>query len=123
MTDLHSPAIQPDLDQVWSVPLSFSAFDAATVAELVDLYLEDATESIRRLRTAYGGGDIRTVGQLAHTLKGSSRNFHVASVADTTETIEDLSRKGLLEPVGPLLDRLEVELPKVAVSMRKVAGQ
>ena len=123
MTDLELVAtLQIDLDRSWCVPPSFASFDNPTLIELVELYVEDTGESVRRLRTAYSCADIGAIGRLAHTLKGSSRNFHVPSIANTCEAIEDLSRKRLLEPVGPLLETLEEEFPNVAAAMRQVVG-
>jgi HPt (histidine-containing phosphotransfer) domain-containing protein len=80
------------------------------VVELMELYLEDASGKLAAMRddlTEKGG---RSVGRLAHSLRGSSANLGARRVA---ALCEELERMGDGDPAcggGVLLNRLESEL-------------
>jgi HPt (histidine-containing phosphotransfer) domain-containing protein len=84
------------------------------VVELMELYLEDASDKLAAMREELaeeGGG---SVGRLAHSLKGSSANLGARRVAALCEELERMGEGGPSCCGSVLLNRLESELACVS---------
>lgn len=57
-------------------------------AELAELFVEDVPLRLEALRSALLQRDMRRVGQLAHTLKGSSSNLGAIQLASTCSALQ-----------------------------------
>ncbi|MED5381399.1 MAG: PAS domain S-box protein [Verrucomicrobiota bacterium] len=100
--------------------------DAAVVAELIDLFLQDAPARLAQAREALATGDAAEVGEAAHSLKGSARNLRAGQLAKVCEAVEKMGKTGLLDDAQTLLGQAEAELQKVTTLLeqqKKELGQ
>ncbi|MGB3681619.1 MAG: PAS domain S-box protein [Rubrobacteraceae bacterium] len=79
------------------------------LAELAELFLEDATAQIGALREAVETGDAQAILRLAHALKGSSGNMGAKETSRICARLEELGRLENTNSAGDLLDQLEIE--------------
>jgi PAS domain S-box-containing protein len=98
-TGSHSPTIenppQPEaevLDQ--DLLLQRVEGDRELFAEMIGLFLKDAPRSLESIRAALGRGDMRTLEQAAHCLKGAAGNLAAQPVANVTSQLERNAREG-----------------------------
>lgn len=83
------------------------------VVELIDLYLEDASDKLDALRGALATSDETALRRLAHCLRGSSGNLGAHRMAALCEELERIDRRDLLRQAGELLAGLEQEFERV----------
>ena len=107
----------------WTLPSALARLTPESLVELLDLYLEDTGVLLRRLRDAYSCGDAACVVRAAHTLKGSSLMFQVASIVQACSAIEHLATKDALERTEPLIRDLEAGFVTVTADIRKCSAQ
>lgn len=84
------------------------------VVELMELYLEDASAKLAAMREDLADKGGRSVGRLAHGLRGSSANLGARRVAALCEALERMGGGDLSCDGGALLNRLESELTCVS---------
>lgn len=58
------------------------------LSEIIDLFLQDAPEYVRRLREAVAAGDFSAIERDAHTLKGSGRNLGATRLGAACHDLE-----------------------------------
>jgi len=100
--------------------------DAAVVAELIDLFLQDAPARLAQAREALAAGNAAEACEAAHSLKGSARNLRAEQLAKACEALEKMGKTGTLDDVETLLGQAEVELQKVTTLLKqqkKALGQ
>jgi two-component system sensor histidine kinase/response regulator len=83
--------------------------DREFLKELMDIYAEDLTTRIAGLRGALARGDLKTVEQLGHAIKGSSANLSLPPLRDRAAAIELAGRAGDTADAQANLDGLEKE--------------
>lgn len=83
--------------------------DDALIAELVDIFVPDASRYVRAITNAVASNDARALFEGAHALKGGSRVLTAARVAAVAETIEQSARAGVIAD-AEWIARLQVEL-------------
>ncbi len=66
--------------------------DPGLLDELIELYLDDATDRVKALREARSGGDVAQIGRAAHALKSASANIGALPFADICREIESAAR-------------------------------
>ncbi len=77
------------------------------LSQLIDLYLEEFPELLRKMKESAGRGDLTSVRKATHKLKGSSLNLGVTLVAGICKELETRTAAGDLDGARALL--LEVE--------------
>jgi HPt (histidine-containing phosphotransfer) domain-containing protein len=82
------------------------------VTELIDLFLDDTTSQLRRLRAAVSNKDGDEIRRVAHLLKGSSGNIGAGRMAKLFEELEE-QRDSNTEDTPNLLARIEIEFELV----------
>ena len=82
------------------------------LAELVDLFLEDAPPRLETLRIALVEGDAQRVKRVSHALKGSSSNMGATRMAEICARLEDVGTLGEFSEASDLLKRLEAEFAR-----------
>ncbi len=65
--------------------------------ELVETFIEDASERIEAMRSALAVYDLETVRREVHGLKGSCRNIGAYPLGDLCQTMETQALEGALE--------------------------
>ncbi|MEQ6249503.1 Hpt domain-containing protein [Sulfitobacter sp. HNIBRBA3233] len=74
--------------------------------EVVDLFIEEATEAIERLQN---GPDLATLGAELHSLKGTALNLGFANLGELCQIGESRAAQGRAEEIalGPIIDCYE----------------
>jgi len=93
--------------------------DAAVVAELIDLFLQDAPSRLAQAREALAAGNAAEAGEAAHSLKGSARNLQAEQLAKACEALEKMGKIGTLDDAVSLLGQAEAELQKVTTLLEQ----
>lgn len=73
-------------DYAWA--LAHLGGDAALLAELAGLFVEESATLLPALRQAVAQRDARSIERTAHTLKGSAGNFGARDVCDAALALE-----------------------------------
>jgi PAS domain S-box-containing protein len=116
-------------DQEARADLDTSALDALRDLEssgnpdllrrLIDLYLHDAPELIKKINKGLEAGDAKSIGEAAHTLKSTSANLGARELASVCAALQDVSRSGSCEQAAPLVARIEPLYAGVASALRQ----
>lgn len=91
--------------------------DAEFVGDIVDTYLADAPVQLIGMEAALASGDLPTLGRLAHTLKGNSRNVGATALAELARRLEEQARLGDLTDAGPRIAAAADELSRVTKAL------
>lgn len=83
------------------------------IVELIDLYLQDASERIAAIKFAIANADGKVLKVAAHTLKGSSSSLGVLHVAELCATLEQLDPVEFPQRVGALEQLLTYKFARV----------
>ena len=83
--------------------------DAELRAELIGLFADECPRLVAELRAGAIAGDAVRVGAAAHTLKSAAGSMAGVRLASAALALEASCRRGTLEGVGALLDRVEEE--------------
>jgi HPt (histidine-containing phosphotransfer) domain-containing protein len=81
--------------------------DAATLGELVGIFLADLDPMLADIRTAVDARDAKAIERTAHRLRGSASFFDARPVVEASAEIEDRAKKGELEDVAERWRELE----------------
>jgi len=92
--------------------------DAALMADVMRLFLEDCPRRVAELRAAVAGGDPTHVHRAAHAVKGAVGTFGARPARDLAAHLERAGREGRLDEAPALLDALEAELSRVTTALR-----
>jgi HPt (histidine-containing phosphotransfer) domain-containing protein len=83
--------------------------DEEAYAELLDVFLEDASPRVSAIRAAIEEGDIPTLAHEAHTYKGAAAVLEATEVRNCAEALEVLARAGRLDGAGDIANLLAAE--------------
>ena len=96
------------------------------LAELAEMFFDDAALRLEELRDAIGGADAGRVRGAAHALKGSSGNMGATRVHEVCAELEGAGESGDLAAAPRLLERLGEELalarPALEAEVARGAG-
>jgi HPt (histidine-containing phosphotransfer) domain-containing protein len=96
---------------------------AEMLAELAEMFLDDASSGLATLREAIEAGDANSVERVAHTLKGSSGNMGAKGMAAICAELQDTGSSGDLSCAPELLEQLEDEFERVRPALEaEIAG-
>jgi two-component system, sensor histidine kinase and response regulator len=87
------------------------------VAELIDLFLQDAGPRLEKIKSAIAQRDKAALISTVHALKGSASNLGARSLAALCATFEKKAKAGDLSDAVPLLERLNLEFDRVRSSL------
>lgn len=82
------------------------------VVELIDLYLEEASQLLAGMREAVAKKDELPVKRAAHSLKGSSSNLGILQMALMCSEVEQMKSDDMFA-IEELLSKMEQELVQV----------
>jgi len=88
------------------------------VKEVIDVFLEDATGMMARLRDATRAQDASEVAAAAHAIKGSAGLFSQGQAYDTARRLEQLARAGDLTTVDAACTEVEGHLSALMAELR-----
>jgi len=84
------------------------------IVELIDLYLQDASQRITEITEASSKGEWVTVNRAAHNLRGSSSNLGVRHTAEICGELERADGRLARSAVAGLIERLKTELVRAS---------
>lgn len=90
------------------------------IKELVLLFMQEATASIKKLREQVQNEDFVSVAKTAHYLKSSCANLGVFGMKDLTEKLELQKNGGNKDQSMALVDGLEKEYNSAIVELKKL---
>jgi HPt (histidine-containing phosphotransfer) domain-containing protein len=76
--------------------------------ELIQNYLEDAPESLRRIKEAIVQRDATQLEESAHALRSISLNLGATKFAQICQSLEFMGRAGHMDDANELLNRLVI---------------
>jgi HPt (histidine-containing phosphotransfer) domain-containing protein len=87
------------------------------VAELIDLFLQDAGPRLEKIKSAIAQRDKAALISTVHALKGSASNLGARTLAAQCATFEKKAKAGDLSDAVPLFERLNLEFDRVRRSL------
>ena len=86
--------------------------------QIIDGFLEDMPEQIKRLRTDIDDGDTGSAGNRAHTIKGAAANVGALAMSALALAMEKAGKNGYREELHNLLPELERQFNLTREHMR-----
>ena len=99
--------------------------DEELTTTLIDLFVENVPQQLTALAGALERGDIRMIGQIAHTIKGTVLNFAAEPAGNAALRLEMIARAGDLAGAQAGAEELERELERLQATLlafRETAG-
>jgi len=87
--------------------------DRILLAEVLNIFFEDAAKKVDDLRDSLASGDVEKLKMTAHTLKGSSANVAAERIYALALEIERLIGQGRLGEIQGIVDNLPNEIDLV----------
>jgi CheY-like chemotaxis protein len=116
-----SPVI--DLGMLHKLRATQRAGDPDIVAEVVQIFLQDAPARLAAIRAAIAQGDMATAARTAHTLKGSASHLGAKTLTMLCARFEDKVRSGAEFNATFAVEAIEEELDRVKRALgREVRG-
>ncbi|MCG8556140.1 MAG: ATP-binding protein [Proteobacteria bacterium] len=112
--DAAAPTLDP---RVLESLRSLDAKRPGFLARLVTSYLRDAQSRVVRLNSAAQHADGPRVADIAHALKGSSRNLGARRLADLCSRLEQLVEDGQVAQATELVPEVEHELARARAAL------
>jgi two-component system sensor histidine kinase/response regulator len=81
--------------------------DEELLAEMIQLYVEDAPRALEAMRSALQQGNLPDLERAAHSLKGSSANLAAMTAAEAAQRLEQDAKRGDKSAAGASLTALE----------------
>ena len=87
--------------------------DEELLAEMIQLYVEDAPRALEAMRSALQQGDMHALEHAAHSLKGSSANLAAKTAAEAALRLEQDAKGGDAAGADASLEALESVLGRL----------
>jgi len=87
--------------------------DMSEFIELVELFLSTARQDLQTLSAGYQAGDTETIGESAHSLKGSSGNLGFTGLSAFAKKAEDKGDENDLTGFTEILDAIDQHLGEI----------
>ncbi|HUH03711.1 MAG TPA: Hpt domain-containing protein [Kofleriaceae bacterium] len=87
------------------------------LAEIIEIFFEDTPPRLADLRRALAAGDVETLTQISHTLKGSCGNFGAEAMQARCRELELRGRGGTLDCAPELIEEIELEYGRVHAAL------
>ena len=90
--------------------------------KLLEIFMEDTPKYLQTLEQAVAKSDPEKVAAVAHSIKGSSRNFGANRLAEISKEMEDIGRSGTINGAQEALESLFRESDRVIAALRDELG-
>ena len=91
--------------------------------ELVDLFVNDSTKLLEKIKETIINNDAPGLQKAAHTLKGSVSNFSAHRAYDMALQLENLGKNSNLSGSTEIFQNLDNEIVQVKEAMRLLSSQ
>ncbi len=92
------------------------------VAQMIDLFLDQAPKRLDGLRQGLANGDVETVERSAHSLKSTAGNLGATELSHLAGKAEHAAGKKDLPSVRDLLTRIEAEFARARDALAVMEG-
>ncbi|MBV9997987.1 MAG: response regulator [Verrucomicrobia bacterium] len=89
------------------------------LAELIDIFLTSAPETLAAVSAAVTDADPDRLAQAAHLLKGSAANFGAHGLQELCNTLERIACTGVLDGAPDVLAALQAEFDRVVTALQR----
>lgn len=98
------------VDLQWDRAFAFeqSGDDEELLAELLILLHESSTADLEKITSAMARGDVATMGEAAHSIKGAAASLGVEALREVAYGIEQAGRSNDLQRASSLVAPLQV---------------
>jgi len=96
--------------------------DGSVLAEVIQLYLDEAPGQLRSLRIALEGGRLGDLGRSAHALKSASLNVGARVLCNLCSRVERQVKAGDGAGTAELVAAIEASMARVCSALRTEAG-
>jgi len=97
-----------------------TANDTVLMAEMIDLFLDEAKRVLEASREALTRGDAPGLREHAHSLKGASANMGARQMIETADQLEKLGEIGEIGRAGAVMDQLEARFHEVRTYLKAI---
>jgi CheY-like chemotaxis protein len=113
--------VSPSTQDVFDLSEALKSVDGdkALLSEIVNLFLESASDNMSKIRQGIADSDAGAVETAAHSLKGSVSNFGAKRAFDAAYRLERIGRQGELKEAESVQAELEQELEALETAMQK----
>ena len=99
------------------------AVQPGIVAELVDVFLEEAPQQVEMMRDAARTGSFGLLRRAAHTLKGDAATWGASALEQRCAEIEQILPEDLERTFDEQLAAVERELGRVSAALRELGNK
>ncbi|MBL8287390.1 MAG: response regulator [Rubrivivax sp.] len=92
--------------------------DGSVLAEVIQMYLDEAPGHRQRLHDAVAGGDLAAAAQVAHALKSASFNVGAKALGELCRRIERQGKDGNSAGIADLVAAVDAMLERVTPALR-----
>jgi DNA-binding response OmpR family regulator/HPt (histidine-containing phosphotransfer) domain-containing protein len=117
------PPMSIDRDVLHSCLSVFGDQNPTVLQELLDLFLGSTAPRLSEMWEALGHSDAKTMGELAHGVRGSSAQVGATNMAQTCASIGTLVRTGSLQGVRELLNQLQLDFERARQDLQIIARE
>jgi CheY-like chemotaxis protein len=117
--------IHKDVQSVKPITVDFKEMlerlggDESLLHEVIEIFVDQAPRHIDTLRAAIAENDVKSVENIAHTLKGELGYLGIPEVSQKARALEELGRAQNLERAPGIFESLESEISTVVAAMRE----
>ena len=97
--------------------------DLEFLSELAEVFAKEYPIQLSAARKALADDDPEGLARAGHALKGALANLAAASSSGSASSIEEMGISGDLSIAGPAIDRLELEMANVLVSLHSLCQE
>lgn len=94
--------------------------DRKLLKEIIDIYCEEYPKQLSRIQQAIDKNDTATIGEVAHTVKGTVGNFGSKSAFEAALYLEKIGKSGKLSVALNAFDALKKELERLELELKKI---
>ncbi|MBV8032048.1 MAG: Hpt domain-containing protein [Betaproteobacteria bacterium] len=87
----------------------------ASLADLIPRFMQNRRGDVQTMRTALNAGDMDTIVQTAHKMKGNGATYGFAQLSELARTIEQAARRGDSAVISTTLEAVSGYLSRVRV--------
>ncbi len=88
--------------------------DEDTLVGLLEPFRKKVSGQLRTLSDLREGKDLESIREIAHSIKGSSRNLDMNRLGNVAEKLEFTSRDGIADPIPSLVEELRIEFEQLS---------
>jgi len=96
---------------------------AAMLAELVELFFEDAPQLLETLRSSLAAGDVEKAQRAVHTLKGTSASLGATHLSQLCAELEAALRAGSSGELQEMLAQVEAAYAQAKPALRALVAE